>query len=311
MSVSIIQLVFYFGLGVVWNFYRPMNMDPLLLRRALTALLFSVLIPAYALLWLWNIRLDYNLLKFVLIGLFSVLINFLVVWFALKNKRWPNIVKGSMLIALSFSAVFTLGMPLVSNVVGGWSAKLSLEMLSLVVMPLIFSLGVMIAYRFSEKKQQVPARNLILKQPIFWLPLIGLVVNVADVPQPLWLKSALEPLVIGLVPLMLFTAGLAMRWQRSWTRIALKIWPYMLIPLLITPLAVWGSVLFLGGYGPKTFMAMMFMAVMPGSLLGFYICEQYRLELATYHIAYTLSMVLTIIVMPMLYLALQQGLIKP
>lgn len=311
MSVSIIQLVFYFGLGVLWNLYRPMNMDSLLLRRALTALLFSIFIPAYALLWLWNIRLDYNLLKFVLIGLFSVLINFLVVWFVLKDKRWPNIVKGSLLIALSFSAVFTMGMPVITNVVGDWSARLSLEMLTLVMMPLLFSLGVLIAYRFSEKKQQVPARNLILKQPIFWLPLFGLLINMANFPQPLWLKATLEPLVVGLVPLMLFTAGLAMRWQRSWTRIALKIWPYILIPVVITPLAVWGSVLFLGGYGPKTLMTMMFMAVMPASLLGFYICEQYRLEMATYHIAYTISMVLSIIVMPMLYLAMQQGLIKP
>lgn len=310
MSTSLIQLAFYFSIGVIWNIYRPMNMDAMLVRRALTALIFSIMIPLYSLLWLWNIRLDFNLLKFVLVGVFSVMLNFLAVWYLIKNKRWPNIVKGSLIIALSFSAVFTHGMPILTNVVGSWTSRLSIEMYSLVMMPMALSVGSLIAYRFSEKKQPVPVPVHLFKQPIFWLPLMGLLFNVADFPQPQWLQTSLNTLLAGIVPIMVITAGLAMKWQRNWTRIAMKIWPYLLVPVLVTPLTVWGSVVFLGGFGPNTATSMLMLALMPTSLLGFYLCEQYRLELATYHIAYTLSMVFSLVLLPALYYAIQSGWIK-
>lgn len=310
MSSSMLQLFLFFAIGVLWNVVRPMSMDAVFLRRALTALLFGLFIPAYALLWIWQVPLDGALLKFVLLGLLSIGLNFLVIWFVLKNKRWPLTVKGSLIIALSFSAVFTHGMPLLANVVGGWGARLALEMLLLVMMPLTLIVGVMVAYHFAEKKQPLPDRGLILRQPIFWLTILGLSLNIANVSQPLWLNSVLEQLIEGITPLMILTAGMAMKWQKNWNRIASKIWPYVFIPVLITPLSIWASVMFLGGVGPKTFMSLMLLAVMPSSLLGFYLCEQYRLELATYNIAYTLSVGLSIIAMPLLYWALHNGLVR-
>ncbi|MGM0595375.1 MAG: AEC family transporter, partial [Pseudomonadota bacterium] len=105
-------------------------------------------------------------------------------------------------------------------------------------------------------------------------------------------------LAAGVVPLMLFSLGLGLRWDSGWGgRLALVI-PVVVIQLLVTPLVVWwaSDLMALQG-GVRT--AVVLEAAMPSMVLGIVLCDRYRLDSSLYAMAVTLSTALSIISLPL------------
>jgi predicted permease len=297
----------YLGLGLAWQPLKPFKIPAAVLRRHLNALIYSVLLPAYLLLYLWQVRLKVEILLQSLIYLLVFLLILGGGWLLLRRKRWTSGVKASLMLAAAFPAVFGLGLPLVSATIGPWASGLALQAGGLVVLPLMFSLGSIMAHRMGDKSQPLPSPLMLHQMPAFWAVAAGLGFNAFHLPLPEPLMMWLRQLSDSVVPLLLMAVGASLIWRRNWNKIAIKLLPMILLSLLVAPLLVWGAAYLIGVRGPQTLTSMMLLAMMPSMTLGFSLCERYRLDLMAYSVMYTATSVLSLLSVPLLFQALQRG----
>jgi predicted permease len=297
----------YMGLGLSWQFLKPFKIPAAVLRRHLNALIYSVLLPAYLLLYLWQVRLGMEMLRQALMYLAVILLTLATSWLWLRGRRWAGGVKGALILATAFPAVFGLGLPLVSAVTGPWASGLALQAGGLVVLPLLFTLGSGLAHWLADKSQPLPSPLMLHEMPAAWAVAAGLLCNFFRLPLPEPLMMWLRQLSDSVVPLLLIAVGASLLWRKSWNRIALKLIPLILLSLLVAPLLIWSVAQLIGVRGPQTLTSMMLLAMMPAMTLGFSLCERYRLDMVAYNIMYTATSVLTLVTVPLLFQALQRG----
>jgi len=297
----------YLGLGLAWQPLKPFKVPAAVLRRHLNALIYSILLPAYLLLYLWQVRLNVQILRQSLMSLAVILVVLGLSWLWLKGRRWSRGVKASLLLATGFPAVFGLGLPLVSAASGPWASGLALQVGGLVILPLLFSLGSVFAYRMGDKSQPLPAPVMLHAMPAAWAVVAGLAFNFFRLPLPEALMMWLRQLSDSVVPLLLMAVGASLMWRKSWNKIAIKLIPLILLSLLVAPLLIWTEAWLFGVRGPQTLTSMMLLAMMPSMTLGFSLCERYRLDLMAYSVMYTATCVLSLLAVPLLFLAMQRG----
>lgn len=301
----------YLGLGLAWQPIKPFRIPAALLRRYLNALIYSVLLPAYLLLYFWQVRLSFEVLRRSLIFLAVVLVLLGISWLLIRRRRWTSGVKASLLLATAFPAVFGLGMPLVSALIGPWAGGLALQVGGLVTLPILFTLGSYLAHRMADKGQdpsQKPPSPIMLHQmPAAWAVAGGLACNLLhlNLPEPLmmWLRQLSD----SVVPLLLMAVGTSLVWRKSWGRIAVKLIPLILLSAIVAPMLVWGAAWAVGMRGPQTLTAMMLLALMPSMTLGFSVIERYRLDMVAYNLMYTATSVLSLLTVPLFFEGLHRG----
>jgi len=96
-----------------------------------------------------------------------------------------------------------------------------------------------------------------------------------------WIEQLLEMLATGVVPLMLFSTGLALRWASGFRDKVVLVVPVLLIRLLLIPLVVLGLALLLGMEAPVR-TAVVLEAAMPSMVLGLVLCDRFGLDTHLY-----------------------------
>jgi len=307
MWTELLAYAGYLGLGLAWQPLKPFKLPAAVLRRHLNALIYSILLPAYLLLYLWQVRLNIEVLRQSLMYLGVILLTLGLAWLWLKGRRWTSGVKAALLLATAFPAVFGLGLPLVSATIGPWASGLALQAGGLVVLPLLFSLGSVLAQRMGDKNQPLPSPVMLHVMPAAWAVVAGLAFNFFRLPLPEALMMWLRELSDSVVPLLLMAVGASLMWRKSWNKIAIRLIPLMLLSLLVAPLLIWTEAWLFGVRGPQTLTSMMLLAMMPAMTLGFSLVERYRLDMVAYSVMYTATSVLSLLSVPLLYQALQRG----
>jgi len=111
-------------------------------------------------------------------------------------------------------------------------------------------------------------------------------------------SGLLDMLAGGVVPLMLFSLGLGLRWSKGgWTHLP-QVLPVVAIQLFITPLLVWGASILLGMGGPVQ-TAVVLEAAMPSMVLGIVLCDRYNLDTSLYAMAVTLTTAISLFTLPL------------
>lgn len=298
----------FITLGLLWQRLRFFDLPAAALRRHLNALIFSLLLPAYTLTYLWHVKLSIDMLISSAMILFSVLITLVLSWWWLKGKKWAAPTKGGMLLATVFPAVFALGVPAVSFTTGIWAQRLALEAGALVILPVLFSLGSLLAHRLGDKSKQPLPRPLMLHQmPMTWAVAAGLGLNYFVIATPVAVDLWLKNLSATVFPLLLVATGASLRWSRPWGRFLVKLLPLFLLSLLMAPLLVWLLGQLLEFNKPKTMTSLMILAGLPAMTLGFTLCERYRLDATAYNLVFTATSVLAMVTIPLWIYAIQMG----
>lgn len=102
----------------------------------------------------------------------------------------------------------------------------------------------------------------------------------------------------GVVPLMLFSIGLSLRWRAGWGRQFGQVLPVVITQLLLTPLLIfWLIPLF--GVSAKIEMALVLEAAMPSMVLGIVLADRYHLDSHLYAMAVTITTALSLITLPL------------
>ncbi len=289
--------------GVLWRHFKPLDSDADQMRTALTSLVYVYLLPALVLLVIWQAPPGIDALRLAFISASCVLTGLLLSWIWFRWQSIPGKTLGTVLLAAGWGNFTYLGLPVLEGAFGSWGRAVAIQFDLFAATPLLLSLGIVIASRYGDK----PATGNILKEflrvPPIWAALAGIVLNYLQVPMGDWLQQLLEMLAAGVIPLMLFSTGLALRWVSGWRQRLYAVIPVMLIRLLIVPVIILPLAIILG-FGVELRTAVVLEAAMPSMVLGLVICDRFGLDTSLYAEIVVLTTALAAVTLPLWFFLL-------
>jgi predicted permease len=203
-----------------------------------------------------------------------------------------------MLLAAAFPNVTYLGLPVLEQLFGSWSRSVVIQMDLFATAPFLFTIGIIVVRHYGEDPAENPQPVLsFLNAPPFWAAAIAVILNINEIVAPVWLSGVLQKLSAAVVPLMLFSLGLALNWRSVTARNSPYVIPVILIKMLLMP----AFAIVLAGYLPlegKYKAAAVLDMAMPSMVLGVVFCDRYKLDSAFYAMTVTITTALSLITLP-------------
>ena len=301
MSTTVIQMTALIACGAIWRIIQPRDLPAQQVRLVLTTVVFYLLLPALVLLVLWRAEIGLQSLRFTVLGMSSVIIGVVLMWLCARAFGLGRPQTGAMMLAAGFANVTNLGLPVLEQTFGLWARSVAIQMDLFATAPLLYTLGIMIARCHGEAEQGREKTGLaMLNSPPFWAAALAVALNLGQVEMPEAIAGILQRLSDGLVPLMLFSMGLALSWRSLYWRNLPIITPVIVIKMLLLPLyALWltGVLAFDQLYRAPAIMEM----AMPSMVMGIVFCDRYRLDSSLYAMAVTLTTLLSLVTLPFWY----------
>ncbi len=305
MIATLIQMFVLIACGAVWRWQKPAGLHAEQTRQVLTTVVYYLFLPAMVLEVLWQAEIGLHSLQYTFLGVSSVFFSMFCIWLLGVVLKFDKPKMGALILATSFANVTYLGLPVLEQVFGKWARSVAIQLDLFATGPLLFTVGIMLARYYG--KDGSPGHKTIftyLNAPPFWAAFVAVMLNLNHVPQPQWLLGVLQILSNAVVPLMLFSLGLALSWRGVSIKHIPYIAPVLLIKMWLMPLfALW-----LTGYltleADNKAAAVLEMA-MPCMVLGIVFCDRYKLDSSLYAMAVTISTALSIVVLPLWYEVLQ------
>lgn len=294
-----LQMAVLIAIGIVWQRFAPSHIPALAHRRALTDLVFYILLPALVLDVMWQAQLNITSIKISMTALSGIVVSLLLMWVIIGILNMSGLQiskpqKGALLIAGTFPNSTYLGLPVTAQVLGDWTQATVLKYDLFACTPMVLTVGVLIAHHFGDNKSDIHPFRELLKVPPLWALAIASLLNISNVPQPVPVHHALTILGGGVVPLMLIALGMSIRWDT----IKLKHLP-LLLPVSVVALFIAPLVVFYAASGLQvpadTLTISVILAAMPTMIFGIVLCERYQLDSGLYAAAVFLTSLFSIV----------------
>ena len=287
--------------GIVWKLLKPGGLDPVATRKALTSLVYYLLLPALVLSVLWKAELGTNSFLIAAAAAFGILVGLMLSLLACRFCKLTSPEAGALILAATFPNATYLGLPVLEATYGPWARSVAIQYDLFACTPLLFTVGIWVAVKMGRQSDNTAYSYLdLLRIPAIWAVLLALTLNGLDIPMPTIVADTLVLLERGVVPLMLISLGLSLEWQRSrWQQVPSLI-PTVLLSLFIIPalVMVFTSVLGLGG---DMRAAVVLEAAMPSMVLGIVLCDRFNLDAGIYAGAVTVTTAASMISLPLWY----------
>ncbi|RMG90749.1 MAG: AEC family transporter [Zetaproteobacteria bacterium] len=270
------------------------------IRGALAGTVYQLLLPALVLHVLWSTPVDLNTVRIPLVAAASVLGSLMLaylIYARILSGRAGNSAVGALLLASAFGNFTYLGLPVLTQTFGEWSQFVAIQFDLLASTPLLFTMGILVARHFGKPDSGHPFLDL-LRVPAIWAAGLGLLFSSLQLGAPAWLDQALHTLGSAVIPLMLLSVGMALRWQAGWLARAPMLLPMLGVQLFLMPLIAWAACHAVGV--PKQLLAPTVVeAAMPCMVLGLVICDRFQLDASLYAEAVTVSTLLSFLTLPL------------
>ena len=303
-----LQMALMIAAGMLWQRLAPSHMPALAHRRALTDLVFYILLPALVLDILWQAPFDASTVSIALTALSRLAVAATCMWITLQLlQRVMSISRaqqGALMLAATFPNATYMGLPVTSEVLGDWTHEIVLKFDLFACTPVLLTLGMLMAQTYGQSEHKSHPIKELMRVPPLWALLLATALNLGEIPQPVMISHALHTLAGGVVPLMLIALGMSIRWDTFKLKLIPLLLPVCLIGLLLAPLAAQQAALALGLQGNQL-TACILLAAMPTMVFGIVICERYRLDGALYAAAVFISTLLSIASLPQWFVILQ------
>lgn len=288
-----LQMAFLIGIGVVWQHFAPKHIPVLSHRRALTDLVFYILLPALVLDVMWQAPLNVDSVKISLTALSSIVASLLLMWVVVRFVQVSRPQKGALLIAATFPNCTYLGLPVTAQALGEWSQVIVLKYDLFACTPTVLTIGILIAHHFGESNSGIHPIRELAKVPPLWALAIAVILNLTNIPQPIQIHNGLDILAGGVVPLMLIALGMSIRWDTVKLTYLPLLLPVSVIALVIAPVVAYitASALKLPA---EILTTSVILAAMPTMIFGIVLCERYQLDGGLYAAAIFLTTILSI-----------------
>ncbi|MCX4189224.1 AEC family transporter [Methylophaga sp. OBS3] len=297
MLTVLAQMALLIACGAIWQVLAPKHIPAPAHRRALTDLVFYILLPALIIDVIWQTELSASSLQISLIAMTALAGAIMTMWLVLRFIPVNRQQTGALLLASTFPNVTYLGLPVLDKALGDWSNSLILQYDLFACTPVLMTFGILLARHFGTSDTSMHPVKALLRIPPLWAVTIAVLLNAFDVSRPLIIHDALQTLSGGVVPLMLIALGMSIRWQSLHVRLLPLLLPIVVISLFVAPGIVWTVTQFID-MPMQIAQTVILAAAMPTMVFGFVICEQYGLDSELYAAAVTLTTIVCLISLP-------------
>jgi len=193
----------------------------------------------------------------------------------LKNIPRPSM--GAVLLAAAYGNVTYLGLPVITEVFGAGQGYVAILYDLLASTPVLFTAGTLISARFGSGKSVSLAASVkrVVMLPPLWGVAAGIAVQGAGIPVPALLLDAAAIMGRAVIPVMIFTVGLALEF-RDLKRLGIAV-PALAIKLALSPVLAWWIASRLGVAG-VTLRVFTMEAAMPVMVLSLLIADEFDLD---------------------------------
>ena len=230
MLAALLQMALLITCGVVWKHVAPQHISVLAHRRAITDLVFYILLPALVLNVIWTTPLNSSSLQISFLAFCGITIGLLLMWLALQFFNVSKKQTGALLLAAAFPNATYLGLPVLDRVIGEHSLAIVLQYDFFACTPILLSFGILLAHHYGDHKIKVNPLRELVKIPPLWAVVIGVTLNLTGVEQPQFLHANLSILASAVVPLMMIVLGMSIQWDS----LRLRFLPLLSIVVAIT-----------------------------------------------------------------------------
>jgi predicted permease len=299
------ELLLSFGLiiltGVGFRRLR-IGLDADSLRQAINVAVFNIFLPALCIKVIYTASIDTEALLVPATAWLTTIFGFLISLAAYTLLEKPlHIVpteKGVLILAATFGNVTYLGLPVLTGLYGYAAAKYALFYDLLATTPLLWLVGAAMASRYGEGKRFEVRESLrtISSLPPVWGIFAGIALKLAHVPVPAFILKTLGMFGDLVVPLMIFTIGLALSLPK--VKHAYAIIPAVLIKLFLVPLVSYTIAAFLGLKG-TALASCLIEGAMPTMVLSLLIASRFRLDESLAAFLIVVTTVLSFVSLPL------------
>ena len=302
MADVLMQMTILIACGVLWQLWQPGGIKTVDLKHAVSTLVFYLLLPALVLDVLWDAPIGLDTLRISMVAASGVFAGALLAFLACKilNVNRPS--TGALILAAAFPNVTYLGLPVLEATMGSWTRSVAIQYDLFATLPLLLTFGIFISRYYSPANQPADgiANKLLefIKVPAIWAAVLAIGLNSFEVEQPDVIGQVLLMMSEAVVPLMLLTLGLSLKWQSGWQADVQIILPVIIIQLILMPAGAW-YVAQTTGLHDELLMAVVLESAMPSMLIGVVLCDRFRLNTSLFAAAVTLSTVISLLTLPL------------
>lgn len=293
MLSVMLQMAALIAIGIAWQHIAPKDIPVLSHRRALTDLVFYVLLPALVLDVMWQAPLNITSAKISLTALSSILVSILLMWVITHFLSVSKPQRGALLIAGTFPNSTYLGLPVTAQALGDWTQAIVLKYDLFACTPLVLTAGVLIAHHFGDNQSEIHPFRALLKVPPLWALGLAAILNLINIPQPSDVHHALNILGGGVVPLMLIALGMSIRWDTLKVSYLPLLLPVCIVALVVAPIVACNVATALS-IPTDALTVSVILAAMPTMIFGIVLCERFKLDSGLYAAAVFLTTLLSI-----------------
>ncbi|MDC9725616.1 MAG: AEC family transporter [Gammaproteobacteria bacterium] len=298
MITALIQMSLLIACGSFWKSHAPVHISSLAHRRALTDLVFYILLPALVLDVIWQAPLNSSSLHISFLATCGLIAGLVLMWLISRVLKASRPQTGALLLAAAFPNATYLGLPVLNQVIGPQTQAIVLQYDFFACTPILLSLGIILANYYGSSKTEVHPLQELMKIPALWAVTAGITLNLTGIPQPEFVHSALSILAAAVVPLMLIVLGMSIRWQSLHLRFMPLLLPVVMISLVLVPLVVY-TMSGVIGFDTDSAIMVTLVGAMPTMVFGIVICERYRLDSELYAAAVTLTTIMSLLSLPL------------
>jgi malate permease and related proteins len=300
MNSTLIQMTLIMVCGVVWRVLKPADLSAEQTRLVLTNVVYYLLLPAMIIDVLWKADIGWHSLQFSVLGISCIVFGIVLSWLVGVLFKFSDIRLGTMILAASFPNVTYLGLPVLEQVFGEWTRSIVIQIDLFAAAPLVLTLGIIIAEHYGERRHEHKSPLSFLNAPPFWAAAVAVTLNLTGITAPVWLAGVLQKFSASVVPLMLFSMGLALSWSAVTLRNIPYVLPVIVIKMGLMPLFAMLLVEHLTIAQHYHAPAVLDVA-MPSMLLGVVYCDRYQLDSSLYAMMVTITTVLSLFSLPFWY----------
>ena len=301
MHSTLIQMSILMTAGIAWRITKPTGLNAEQTRKVLTTVVYYLFLPALVLDVLWSAEIGIQSLQYTLLAVASIVFGMLCYWLLGRLFKFEHKALGGMILAAGFPNVTYLGLPVLENTFGSWARSVVIQIDLFAASPLLFTLGITVARHYgTDSAGKRDAVWSYLNTPPFWAAACAVLLNQNGIAPPNWLTDVLKLLSVAVVPLMLFSLGLALSWKAVRIRNLPYLFPAVLIKMILMPLFA----LYLADHltiANNYKAAAVLDLAMPSMVLGIVLCDRYQLDSSLYAMTVTVTTALSLIALPLWY----------
>lgn len=299
MHTVILNMAALIACGIIWRLLRPGGMDADTTRQVLTTLVYYLLLPALVIQVLWKTPLGISSFGIAASAASGVLACILLSTLICRRCHHDGKITGAVILAASFPNATYMGLPVLESLYGDAGRSIAIQYDLFACTPLLLTVGILVARIHGQRGNPVSLWQSLLRVPPLWAALLGVLINLSGISMPAALDQWLEMLASGVIPLMLFSLGLSLRWDTIDLPRLPTVIPIVVLQLIIAPLVVW---VVSNGVGLEGILltGTVMEAAMPSMVIGIVLCDRYGLDTGLYAAAVTLTTLLSLFTLPVL-----------